>query len=124
MQAIYESVRLEALQNRQPASWALERVRRYGVASLFVDTRDHFPFIIYAQSIARPPWSGRRDLLQETLLDVYEFLTQEVKGDASSHLCQSFKRETGEGAYDRLAIGSLAGLFSQKRDASGRGVYR
>jgi len=54
MQAIYESVRLEALQNRQPASWALERVRRYGVAGLFADTQGSFPFIVFAQSIGRP----------------------------------------------------------------------
>jgi hypothetical protein len=58
VQGIYENVRCEALANSEPASWALERVRRYGVASLLPGVQPDFPFILCAQSVPRPPWSG------------------------------------------------------------------
>lgn len=74
MQAIYENVRGEALQNREPSSWALERVRRYGVAGLFPGFQNAFPFILYTQSVPRPAWSGKSDFHQQRLHQVYEFL--------------------------------------------------
>lgn len=36
--------------------------------------QNDFPFIVYAQSVARPAWSGHRDFHREKLLQVYEFL--------------------------------------------------
>jgi len=51
VQEIYENVRCEALENSEPASWILERVRRYGVASLLPGGQPDFPFILYAQSV-------------------------------------------------------------------------
>src|SRR2546427_13273036 len=77
MQGIYENVRCEALENSEPASWALERVRRYGVASLLPGGQPDFPFILCAQSVPRPAWSGTRDFHRGKLLEVYEFLTRE-----------------------------------------------
>ncbi len=87
VQIIYENVRSEALQGLESPSWALERVRRYGVAGLFPGAQEEFPFILYAQSVPRLAWSGKRDLERERLHHVYEFLTQEVTEDASCHLC-------------------------------------
>jgi len=75
VQAIYESVRAEAWQNLEPASWARERVRHYGVAGLFPGSAADFPFIVYAQSVARPAWSGKRDFHRERLRQAYELLT-------------------------------------------------
>lgn len=112
LQEIYENVRQEALQNIEPTSPSLERVRQFGVASLFPGFQDDFPFVLYAQSVPRPAWSGQNDYPREALRQVYEFLTQELNENASSHLCQSFQREAGEGAYDRIAVGSLASLCS------------
>jgi hypothetical protein len=77
VQGIYENLRREALENSEPASWALERVRQYGVASLFPGIQEGFPFIVYAQSIPRPAWNGKRDFHRERLHQVYEFLTQD-----------------------------------------------
>ena len=74
VQAIYESARGEALQRFGPPSWARERVRQYGVSGLFVGSED-FPFVISAQSVARPPWSGKRDFHRERLLQAYQLLT-------------------------------------------------
>lgn len=71
---IYESARGEALQNLEPTSWAVERVRQHGVASLLPGFQNHFPFIVYVQSVPRPAWSGNRDFHREKLLQVYEFL--------------------------------------------------
>ena len=69
---MYEQVRAEALQQRMGTpSWALERIRRYGVVGLFPGAQDDFPFILYAQSVPRPACSGRRDVHQETLQQVY-----------------------------------------------------
>ena len=44
-------MRREALENSEPASCALERVRQYGVASLFPGAREDFPFLVYAQAL-------------------------------------------------------------------------
>jgi hypothetical protein len=71
---IYESARGEALQNLEPPSWAVERVRHHGMAGLLPGFLDDFPFIVYAQSVPRPAWSGNRDFHREKLLQVYEFL--------------------------------------------------
>src|SRR5438876_1407993 len=73
---MYETVRGEALQNLEPLSWALERVRQYGVAGLFPGSQKDFPFVLYTQSVPRPAWSGRRDFHREKLDQVYEFLIQ------------------------------------------------
>jgi len=62
------------LQNLEPPSWALERVRQYGVAGLFPGSHNDFPFVLYTQSVPRPAWSGKRDFHQEKLHQVYEFL--------------------------------------------------
>jgi len=67
-------VRAEALQKLEPPSWALERVRQYGVAALFPGSDRDFPFVLYPQSVPRPAWSGRRDFHQEKLHQAYEFL--------------------------------------------------
>jgi hypothetical protein len=74
VQALYESARGEALQNLEAPSWAVERVRHYGVAGLLPGLQNDFPFIVYAQSVPRPAWSGHRDFHREKLLQVYEFL--------------------------------------------------
>ncbi len=72
---IYEQVRAEALQpNVASPSWALERVRRYGVVGLFPDAQHGLPFILYAQSVPRPAWSGKTDVHRETLHRVYAYL--------------------------------------------------
>jgi hypothetical protein len=67
-------VRGEVLQNLEPSSWALERVRQYGVAGLFPGSHNDFPFVLYTRCIPRPAWSGKRDFHQEKLHQVYEFL--------------------------------------------------
>jgi hypothetical protein len=59
-------------------SWALERVRRYGVAGLFPGAEKELPFILYAESVPRPAWSGKRDFQRERLYEVYTFLTGAV----------------------------------------------
>jgi hypothetical protein len=71
---IYENVRGEALQNLEPPSWAMERVRQYGVAGLFPGFENDFPFILYTHSVPRPAWSGKTDFHREKLHQVYEFL--------------------------------------------------
>jgi hypothetical protein len=72
---LYEQVRAEALQqNGEPPSWALERIRLYGVVGLFPGAQHDVPFILYAQSVPRPAWSGKRDFHRETLHRVYECL--------------------------------------------------
>lgn len=72
---IYEQVRAEALQpNVAPPSWALERVRRYGVVGLLPGAQHDLPFILYAQSVPRPAWSGKRDVHRETVHRVYACL--------------------------------------------------
>jgi hypothetical protein len=76
VQRIYENVRDEALENSEPPSRNWERVRRYGVVSLLPGIQGDFPFILYAQSISRPAWSGKGDFHLEKLREVYEFLTQ------------------------------------------------
>jgi transposase len=123
VQRIYENVRCEALENSEPASWALERFRRYGVASLLPGGQQDFPFILYAQSVPPPAWNGKRDSHREKLLEVYEFLTREVNEDASCDLCPRFQREAGEGTYDRFAIRSLAELRGSEWDGDRRGVH-
>ena len=68
-------MRAEALQqNGDPPSWALERVRRYGVVGLFPGAQQDLPFILYAQSVPRPAWSGKRDVHREMLHRVYACL--------------------------------------------------
>jgi hypothetical protein len=113
VQGIYENVRCEALENSEPASWALERVRRYGVASLLPGGQPDFPFILCAQSVPRAAWSGTRDFHREKLLEVYEFLTQEVMEDASGHLRPRFQREAGEGTYDCSQLEALRNYAAQ-----------
>src|SRR5215470_6695048 len=123
VQGIYENVRCEALENSEPASWALERVLRYGVASLLSGEQPDFPFILCAQSAPRPAWSGTRDFHREKLLEVYEFLTREVMEDANCTLRPRFQREAGEGTYDWLAVRSLAELRGSEWDGDRRGVH-
>ena len=65
VQTLDEDIRREAVQNLEPPSWALERVRRYGVAGLFPGAKEGFPVVLYAQSVPRPAWSGRKDFHQE-----------------------------------------------------------
>lgn len=68
-------MRAEALrQNGEPRSWALERVRRYGMVGLLPGAQLDLPFILYAQSVPRPAWSGKRDIHRETLHRVYACL--------------------------------------------------
>ena len=67
-------MRGEAFENVEPPSWALERVRQYGMAGLFPGFQNDFPFILYAQSVPCPAWSGKRDFHRERLHEVYEFL--------------------------------------------------
>jgi hypothetical protein len=91
MLAIYENVRREALQNLGSSSWALERVRQYGVAGLFPGSQKDFPFILYTQCVPPPAWSGKRDFHRERLHQVYKFLIQEVTENANCHedcLCE------------------------------------
>ena len=109
MQAFYEQVRAEALASQEPPSWACERVRHYGVASLWTGVAGDRPFILYSQNAPRPPWSGKRDIQRERLHQAYEFLTREVN-PANGPLCPSLQRATGEGTDDRLAVGGSARL--------------
>jgi hypothetical protein len=44
------------------------------VAGLLPGFQNDFPFIVYAQSVPRPAWSGTRDFHREKLLEAYEFL--------------------------------------------------
>jgi hypothetical protein len=37
--------------------------------------QNDFPFIVYAQSVPRPAWSGTRDFHREKLFEAYEFLS-------------------------------------------------
>jgi hypothetical protein len=78
VQTLDENIRREAVQNLEPPSWALERVRRYGVAGLFPGAQEGFPFVLYAQRVPRPAWSGRKDFHQERFVQVYQFLTHKV----------------------------------------------
>lgn len=87
VQAIYERARAEAVQNLAPASWAVDRIRRYGVAGLFVGAQEDSPFLLSSRSVPRPTWSGKRDFHRERLHQTYEFLTEEVTEHASGHLC-------------------------------------
>src|SRR6266567_4201360 len=98
-------------------------VSRYGVASLLPGGQPDFPFILCAQSVPRPAWSGTRDFHREKLLEVYEFLTREVMEDASRHLRPRFQREAGKGTYDWFAIRSLAELRGSEWDGDRRGVH-
>jgi len=100
---MYETVRGEALHNVEAPSWALERVRQYGVAGLFPGSQKDFPFILYTQRVPRPAWSGKRDLHRERLHQVYEFLIQEVTEDernASRSLCAGCLHDIADEASD------------------------
>jgi hypothetical protein len=44
------------------------------VAGLLPGFQNDFPFIVYAQSVPRPAWSGNRDFHREKMLEAYEFL--------------------------------------------------
>lgn len=114
MQALYETVRGEALQNLESPSWALERVRRYGVAGLFPGAEEEFPFILYAQSVPRLAWSGKRDYQRERLHQVYKFLTREVTENTSRPVCPGFPRHTADVGCDRVAAGSPEGICGQE----------
>ena len=87
-------MRAEGMQNVEPPSWGLERVRQYGVASLFPGFQNDFPFILYAQSVPRPAWSGKRDFHQEKLHHVYEFLitafSEIQEGDGVGKILNAF----------------------------------
>jgi len=107
VQSLYETVRGEALQNLESPSWALERVRRYGVAGLFPGAEDEFPFILYAQSVPRPAWSGKRDFHLERLHQVYKFLTREATENTSRPLCPGFPCDTADVGCERVAAESL-----------------
>jgi hypothetical protein len=114
VQTIYENVRSEALHNLESPSWALERIRRYGVAGLFPGAQEEFPFILYAQSVPRLAWSGKRDFQRERLHQVYKFLTQEVREDVSRPVGMSGLGDTAAVACERVADGSLEGLYGQE----------
>ena len=58
-----------AARHSEPASWTLERVRRYGVASLLTGGQPDFLFILCAQSVPRPALSGTKDFHREKLRD-------------------------------------------------------
>jgi len=105
VQAVYENVRHEALQNIDPPSWALERVRQYGVAGLFPGSQKDFLFILYAQCVPRPSWSGKSDFHRERLHQVYELLTQGVSEDRSNAIgppCAGGLRGSADKARDRV----------------------
>ena len=92
-------------------------MQQYGVAGLFVGSED-FPFIISAQSVARPPWSGKRDFHRERLQQAYQLLTnigpaldqsaRERESDAAvlysamGHELLPFAQELNEDAYRYL----------------------
>jgi hypothetical protein len=44
------------------------------VVGLFPSAQHDFPFILYAQSVPRPAWSGKQDVHRETLHQVYACL--------------------------------------------------
>ena len=83
-------------------SCALERVRRYGVASLFPGFQKDFPFILYVQSVPRPAWSGKRDFHGEKLHQAYEFLIREAADNTSSHVYTSCLCEPADEACDSV----------------------
>src|SRR6266704_1140554 len=124
VQGIYENVRCEALENSEPASWALERVRRYGVASLLPGGQPDFPLILYAQSVPRPAWSGTRNFHREKLLEVYEFLTREVMENVSCTLRPNSLPDSGSELCCGITVGSLAELWHPERNGDCRGVHR
>ena len=95
-------MRAEALQpNGVPPSWALERVHRYGVVGLLPGAQHDFPFILYAQSVSRPAWSGKRDVHRETLHRVYACL-----------LTAGAERQAGEPGEPIIGVGNTtAGAF-------------
>jgi len=115
VQALYETVRGEALQNLEsPSSWALQRVRRYGVAGLFPGAEEEFPFILYAQSIPRLAWSGKRDFQRERLHQVYKFLTREVTENTNRPVCPGYPCDTADVGCDRVADRSLERICGQE----------
>src|SRR5207244_6600606 len=85
VQAIYENARGEVLQNREAPSWAVERMRQYGVAGLFPGSHNDFLFVLYTRSVPRPAWSGKRDFHQEKLHQVYEFLIATSCAETQEH---------------------------------------
>ena len=105
VQATYENVRHEALQNLEPPSWTLERFRRYGVVGLFPGFQKDFRFILYTQCVPRPAWSGKSDFHRERLHQVYEFLIQGVTENArnaSGPVCAGCLRDTADESCDRV----------------------
>jgi hypothetical protein len=92
-------VRREVLQNLETLCWGRERVRQYGVAGLFPDSHNDFPFVLYIQSVSRPAWSGKKDFHREKLHQVYELLIATSCGEIQ----------------EREAVGNTADAF----DASG-----
>jgi len=114
VQDLYEIARGEALQNVESPSWASERVRRYGVVGLFPGAEEGFPFILYAQSVPRPAWSGKRDFQRERLHQVYKFLTQGVTEHMSRPVCPDFPCDTAEVECDRVADRSPETICDQE----------
>jgi transposase-like protein len=116
VQRIYENVRREALENSEPPSQDLERVRRYGVVGLFPGAQEDFPFILYAQSVPRPAWNGTRDFHREKLLKVYEFLTREVMENASGTLRPNGLPDSGSELCRGITVGNVAELCHPERN--------
>ena len=115
MQAIYETARGEALQNLESPSWALERVRRYGVGGLFPGAEEEFPFILYAQSVPRLAWSGKRDFQRERLHQVYRFLTQGITENTSRPVCPGLPCDRADVGGDGVADRSFERIGSQEK---------
>ncbi len=98
----------------EPAFRVLEGVRWYGVAGLFPGAQEAFPFILYAQSVPRLAWSGKRDFQRERLLQVYKFLTWEVTENTSRPVGPRFPHDTADLGCDRVAARSLEGICGQE----------
>ncbi len=90
------------------------------MAGLFPGAEKEFPFILYAQSVPRPAWSGKRDFQRERLYEVYTFLTG--SGDRRYEFplaCPGFPRDTADVACDRVTAGSLEGMHTQEMGSIG-----
>src|SRR5437667_366063 len=107
----------------EPYSQNLERVRRYGVASLFPGAQGDFPFMVYVQSIPRPAWSGKGDFHREKLREVYKFLTQEVTENASCPLRPNGLPDSGSGICSGITVGSFTELCYPERNGDRRGIH-
>ena len=84
------------------------------MAGLFPGAEEEFPFILYAQSVPRLAWSGKRDYQRESLHQVYKFLTREVTENTSRPVCPCFPLDTAEVGCDRVAAGNLERICGQE----------